>query len=73
MYVYCIYNYVYTARFQKATKSALPGWELKYANETILFRLQLFQFNVKIHLIRSIPEYKTNTKNSSLNIHIPAC
>ena len=44
-----------------------------YTNETILFRLQLFQCNVKIHLIRSIPEYKTNTKNSSLNIHIPAC
>ena len=65
--------YNHTAWFQKATKSALPGWELKYANETILFRLQLFQCNVKIHLIRSIPEYKTNTKNSSLNIHIPAC
>ena len=45
------------AWFQKATKSALTGWELKYANETILFRLQLFQCNVKIHLIRSIPEY----------------
>ena len=44
-----------------------------YANATILFRLRLFQCNVKIHLIRSIPEYKTKTKNSSLNIDIPAC
>ena len=52
-----IYILFYTAWFQKATKSALPGWELKYASETILFRLQLFQCNVKIHLIRSIPEY----------------
>ena len=44
-----------------------------YTNETILFRLQLFQCKLKIQLIRSIPEYKTNTKNLSLNIHIPAC
>ena len=55
LYIY-IYIYIYTAWFQKATKSALPGWELKYASETILFRLQLFQCNVKIHLIRSIPD-----------------
>ena len=99
---YSIYGLI-----SEATKSALPGWELKYANETFLFRLQLFQCNVKIHLIRSIPladdgcntaiesfqtdrllrlfhscyfhysesipEYKRNTKNSSINIDIPAC